>query len=334
MVSKVIKYLAGEPTEIASIYMASSREVERSIRFYEIDAGQHDSGTLVPFDHAELLQKIEQLPFTRDPGPSRYEPASRDEVHCAIFEPPGSRDDVKFCRLRRTGLPELECHGRLKNLELRDDEGLAETSHVVFFPGNVAGVEYHRDGPTASDLSWYLTARSGNFLRPIDFRQLVRTDPAKRLAGFGELHELKISIRRPYREVVRSAHPSLGGVLDANEEAVGGGEILHGHLVFDEATRQSGMQRFRQAITILARRPDLGDNALRLQARGKPETGGPTELVDLLGDRIIARKTMFRLAEHGRAVDSRLAFRAIREAYIELHADIVSASSVSFHAAA
>lgn len=314
--------------------MASSREVERSIRFYEIDPGRHDSGTLVPFEFAELLQKIECLPFTRGVGPSRYEPGSKDEVHCAIFEPLGSRDTLKFCRIRRSGLPELECHGRLTNLELSDDEGLAETSHVVFFADNIAGMDYHQHGPTVSDLAWYLTARSGNFLRPIQFRQLVRTDPAKRFAGLGELHELMIEVRRPYREVVRSAHPSLAGVLDANEEAVGGGEILRGHLVFDEDRRQSGMLNYRQAVTELARRPDLSDNALRFQARGKPVNGGPAELINLLGDRIVARKRMLRLSEHGRAVDSQLAFRAIRDAYIELRADIVSASSVSFDEAA
>ena len=143
--------------------MPSNRKVERSIRFYEIDVGRYDSGKLVPFEPAALLQKIESLPFTRGPGPTRYEAGANDDVHCAIFEPPESREALKFCRIRRSDLPELEYRGRLTDLELKDDEGLAEISHVVFFPNNIAGVEYNRHGPTVSDLAWYLRARSDNF---------------------------------------------------------------------------------------------------------------------------------------------------------------------------
>lgn len=314
--------------------MASSLSVERSIRFYEIDAGRHESGMCIPFDPAPLLQKIERLPFDHGSNPNRYEVASNDEVHCAFFEPPKSRDTLKFCRIRRSGLPELEYHGRLRSLELADDEGLAESSHIVFFPGNIVGMDYYRHGPIPSDLAWYLRVRSGNFLHPIEFRQLVRADPAKRLAALGELHELTMQVRRPYREIVRDAHPSLGGVLDANEEAVGGGETLRGHLVFDEEQRHSGMRRYRQAIMNLARRPDLSGNALQFQARGRPIDGGPVEVVNLLGDRIVAKKKMLRLTKHGRAVHSSSAFSAIREAYLELHADIASAASVSFYEAA
>ena len=309
--------------------MVSNTDVERTIHFYAIDIGRDDGGKRFPFDPTPLLKAIECLDFRRDGSPSRYESAGvGDDMLCAVFEPPGSWDALKFCRVRSSGLPELEERGQIRSLELKDDERLVESCHAVFFRGNILGFELNRDGPRAGQLGWYLEARSEDFRRPIQFRHLVRSDPAGRLVHFTDLVELEIEIHRPYLEIVRNAHPSLGGVLDAQEEAVGGGNTIRAKLTFPGNIREGGLAKYRRVLADLARRPDVSDGFRHFRARGTRGDTGHLDTINLLGDQIIVRKKILRLNEHGRAVDSASAFQGIREAYSELETEIQSASSV------
>ena len=310
--------------------MRSNREVTRTIHFYEIDVGRDDRGKPLRFNFPLLLETIERLEFRHDGGPSRYEWEPDDHRLCAFFEPSGTRDSLKLCRLRTDDLPEIEELGTLQPLELRDEAGVAEATHVVFFQGNVAGIEHSRQGPPPNRLGWYLTAKSGNFLRPIQFRPLVRADPAVRMAILQDLRKLTLEIHPSYIGVVRHAHPSLGGVFDAIEEVVGGGPTVRAEITFPSDSRQRAISRFLQPLISLAQNSDLEDNATVFRVDGLHGDSNRVDVIDLLGDRIMSRRKSIRLQERGGAVDSQSAFGAIREAYQELRPDIVNASSVSF----
>ncbi|MCY3570727.1 MAG: hypothetical protein OXH19_05240 [Chloroflexi bacterium] len=309
--------------------MATARAVKRTIHFYAIDVGRDDGGKPLHFNHSLLLEAVERLEFRHDSGPSRYEWEPDNQRLCAFFEPPGSRDSLKFCRLRTDDLPEIEEHGTLLPLELRDQAGLAEATHVVFFNDNVAGVLHNTKGPPLSRLGWYLTAKSDNFLRPIQFRPLLRTEPAGRLAVLQDLQKLTLEIFPSYKAAVRAADRSLGDLFDAIEEVVGNGSTIRAEVAFPDGSGQGGLSRFLRPLLMLAQDPNVEENVTAFRVEGLHGDTGQIGPIDLLGDRIVSRRKSVNLKERGRTVDSQSAFGAIRDAYSELRADIETASSVS-----
>lgn len=304
--------------------------LERTIHFYCVDVGRDDANDLCPFDFQHLLAEIAALEFTLTDVPSRYEWESADSRLCAFFDPPDARDALIFCRSRHSEPLQLERQGEITNLELEQDQGVLDGSHVVFFPDNVVGIEYNRYAPDATKLGWYLTAKSKNFLRPVELHHLMRTDPADRLAGLRDLREIEIEVRSPFVAIVQNEAPSLGKVLDGVREAAGGGRTVRAILSFPEETRKSAFDTLTAPLRRLLQRPDIADNAIRFKVRGTHQSAGKLEPIDLLADKIITKKQISRAQPGGRTVDSQSAFAEIRKAYAELLPDIKGASSVVF----
>lgn len=302
--------------------------LERSIHFYLADIGRDEAGDPIPFDFASLLAKIERLTFAPPTGPSRYEWENEDSTLLADFSQSVTQDEFRFCRARYSDLPELERHGNITPLELAADQGVLDTSHVVFFPGNVVGIEYSRYGPDANRLGWYLAAKSGNFLRSIELRHLVRTDPVDRLDGLRDLRSLVIEVRTPYVAIVQEEAPGLGGVLTAVRDAAAGGETVRAVVTFPRGTHRSALVKYGRQLGALLRRPDVANIATKFSVRGKHHDTDKVDLVDFLGDRIVSKKKIDRAHPTSRTVDPQSAFEAIREAYDELSQDIQMASTL------
>ena len=304
--------------------------LERTIHFYCVDVGRDDANDLCPFDFRHLLAEIAALEFTLTDVPSRYEWESADSRLCAFFDPPDARDALIFCRSRYSEPLQLERQGEITSLELEQGQGVLDGSHVVFFPDNVVGIEYNRYAPSATKLGWYLTAKSENFLRPVELHHLMRTNPADRLAGLRDLQEIEIEVRSPFVAIVQDEAPSLGKVLDGVREAAGGGRTVRAVLSFPEETRRNALSTLAAQLERLLRRPDIANNATKFKVRGTSQSVGKLDPIDLLTDRIITKKQISRAQPGGRTVDSQAAFAEIRDAYVELLPDIKRASSVSF----
>lgn len=304
--------------------------LERSIHFYLADVGRDEAGDPLPFDFVGLLARIKQLEFAPSHGPSRYEWENEDSTLLADFSHSATQDEFRFCRARYSDLPELEKHGAITQLQLTDDQGVLDTSHIVFFPGNVVGIEYNRYAPDANRLGRYLTAKSDNFLRSIELRHLVRTDPVDRLASLKDLRSLVIEVRTPYVAIVKEEDRGLGGVLTATLDAAAGGETVRAVLTFPSGTQRSALARYKRPLGILLGRPDVANITTKLSARGKHHDTDKVGPIDFLSDRIISKKKINRAHPTSRTVSPQSAFNAIREAYDELSQDIRTASTVHF----
>ena len=309
--------------------------VERKIHFFRADAGVNDGGVPLPFDPRPALEVIQRLPFTNDEA-GRYQFDQDGNAVCIVEHSAGETHSVRFSRVRRSGLPQVECAGSITDLDLTDDTGLLETVHLVFFPDpatrtTVVGAEYNHFGPRISRLGYYLYERSDQAVPLATFAPLLRGDALKQLDRLGEIRVLDVSIRPAFGEALRQRDRSLGDAFEATAGLLDDPETLQIVMKPQPQARRSTLDRLRGPLQGLFSQ-DNADNAreglVRLQVRGRCEDTGRVETLDLLKDHLISTKRIMRLNPRGRALSPDSAFRAIRDAYLELEDSIRSAAGV------
>jgi hypothetical protein len=116
----------------------------RKIHFFRADVGVDDAGQPIPFDVVPAMRVIDRLPFTN--VNRRYLLDDEGNALCVWPNMNGANATLRFCQIRRTGLPQLEQAGNVTDLNIAADAGLLEPIYVVFFPGNIVGVEYNHYG--------------------------------------------------------------------------------------------------------------------------------------------------------------------------------------------
>ena len=94
---------------------APTGTLERKIFFYQANIGIDEAGALLAYDPMPALNAIAALPFTDDDN-GCYEFDIDGNAVCAIVHSTGQNPSLRFCRIRRTGLPQLETGGRITDL--------------------------------------------------------------------------------------------------------------------------------------------------------------------------------------------------------------------------
>lgn len=305
----------------------SEKTLDRKVYFYRIYIGSDDRGKPYPFTAPTHLAAIEELGFDRQAPPTRYERALDGDLLCAIPTPRLSRDTIRFCRIRFTGLPQLEQGGTITDLQIDDDTGLIETTHVVFFDDNVVGIEYNHHGPRPSQLASYLCAKSNGNLEIVELQPILRKNILSEFDRLTDLRLLDLRVHRSYAAIVRDTHPSIDGYIDATNVALEQPEVIPISLQFERGTGRRHLARFGSGLRTITQSSGLHENMERFRVRGKCSDTGRVETIDLLGDRLVSLKRMVRLNERGRAISSDSAFNAIREAHSELREEIEFAAS-------
>jgi hypothetical protein len=286
--------------------------LERKIHFYRADVGVDGGGKPLPFEPGPAVAAIGKLPFKDGPD-SRY--LFGDDGNAVSAWPFANKTlpMLRFCQIRRTGLPQLEQAGTVSDLNIAADAGLLEPVHVVFFPDNIVGADFNFYGPRISRLGYYLSIKSNNLIRPALFYPLLRYDVAEQLDHLTEIRLFDLRVKASYINTIRKADESLGAAFAANAEVLGGDvEELELVLRPTKNTRHSARERLFGFLKTLVRGHELRENVERLRVSGKHDETGKVELIDLLRDQLIVRKHVLRLGERSRAVDASSAFEAIR----------------------
>ena len=301
--------------------------VERDIYFFRADIGKDDNGNLLPFDPGLALTRIRQLPFSEGDG-GRYEDDLEGNVLCLFHTDPGSKE-VQFCRIRRTGLPQLETAGNLTELTIGPNTGLSEAVQVMFFPNNITGIVYNHYGPRLSRLGSYLYTKSGHTIPLVKFRPLLSADVAKQLDQLGDIRLFDLSVQPSYASVIRSNDDSLGDVIDANIRFQGPEDLISVTAKYSGIRRQSMLARISSLARRLLLLDDLRPNVERFKVKGKLIDTGKVETIDLLSNKLISAQSIVRLSDRSRALEPDSAFRAISRAYENFKDDLDQAYSVS-----
>ena len=304
--------------------------VERKVHFYRADIGVDDGGIPLPFDPKPALRTIRRLPFsTNSSGPSRYADDTDGNALCVIPDTGSPNTKLLFCRVRRTGLPQLERAGSIRDMMLGPDTGLLESVHVVFFSDNIVGADYNHFGPRISRLGRYLYEKSSRAIPNVRFLPLLRDDAAAQLNRLGELRVLEISIRPAYLDYLRRASQGLWEGFKAQAELIDDPDSLQLVLKSSRGSRRSSLRKLIPDLRRLLSNNELRSGAEKLSVRGKCMDTNRVETVDLLKDKLISTKSVVRMSQQGRALDPDSTFRAIEDSYEELYDSIQYAAAVS-----
>lgn len=306
---------------------AAPPTLERNIHFYRADVGADDGGRPLSFDPVPALKVISGLPFA-DNAKGRYLVDDEGNAVCAFPGP--NTQSLRFCQIRRSGLPQLEQAGNVSDLNIADNAGLLEAVHVMFFSDNIVGVDFNFYGPRLSRLGYYLHTKSGKAVGLATFHPLLRNDVAEQLKHLTELRLFDLKVRSSYANIIRQADTSLGAAFEANAQVLDGGvDEIELVLKPSKDNRRKALQRLLATLKSLVRGPELRENASRFLVKGKHDQTGRVVEIDLLHDQLIACKQVLRLGERSRAVDSDSAFKAIQIAHDELAGDLRQAAGLS-----
>ena len=298
----------------------NSTEVQRKIQFYRVRVGDSPSMApqSAPFDPEPALQKIYDLPFANinNQNLGRYQ-FVRDGNALAVWPATyqGRFPRLRFCRVRRNGLPLEENGGVLSGLSLTPTSGLAEPIHVVFFPNNIVGAEYNHYGPRLSALGDYLHEKSDRAVERARFCPLLRTDLLEQLEQFETLRLFELRLNQSYDSIMRSIDRPLADSLNYLQQDSPHVKTLTLYLTLDAPKDSAPFNRFMGIIRRLVRDDRSVTTVERLRIRGKSSETQRVEPLDLLRSYVVTERSMTRIEPRNRALDEVSAFEAIEKAY-------------------
>ena len=182
--------------------------IERKIYFYRANAGINADGSDVQFNIVPALHHINTLGFV---DRERYL-VDDDRVLCCWVDQVAPQPRLRLGSIRRNGLPQVERHGDLKDLNIPSDSGLLEAIHIVGFPGNIFAADFNYYGPRMSQLSNYLTQRAPE-MPAVSFEALINPDVLTQLNQLANVKLFQLKIRAPFASHVKEASKDLGSAF-------------------------------------------------------------------------------------------------------------------------
>jgi hypothetical protein len=299
---------------------------KRSIYFFRIDGGAGEDGVPINVDLHPTLQKLDGLPFRPVEDAGRYV-ASGDADQCVWVDEVGEICKIRFANIRRNALPLAEVGGQLTDLNLADEAGIYEVSHLCIFPDGIVGMEFNFYGPRPSRLAPYLRRAVGEDCPEFTLEALLRQDVAAVLSRQKAVRKLDLNVRQPYITVIAQANASLGSALRAAETA-SHADCVGVYLEPEPYQRRNLDRGILDMLRQLVRRSDLRENARTLRATVVDQEDR-TEEIDLLRDELISVKKI--LHQHGRTrvLLGDDAYAKIMDAHTERLDELSAAASVS-----
>jgi hypothetical protein len=293
--------------------------VNRKIRFYRTVPTVID-GVEQVFSPVDACAAIRGLDFGAG---NAYFETDRGWL-CAWDVSTAGQPRLSFGVSRRTALPQLEGLGLIRDLEADEHEGVLETSHVVFFPDGIVGMEVNGYGPGIGALSRFFEAKCPA-LNPAVFYLLVDPEAERKLDSMRELRSVSFKLLRSDRALADQADESVRGMFQAAMEELTP-KSFHFVLIADDEHLFS--ERFVNGIKRLAGSRDVRERAEQFKVKGIDDESGRSIEVDLLSDQVMTTKKVVRQRRQGRAVDPDSMFEQINEAYDELLEQIQHAAAL------
>ena len=148
--------------------------IERRIFFDRLNCGTEDSGEPVSFDPTEPLLQIDTLPWELT---GRYIRTIDGGLMCCWVDRTEANQRLRLATIRRAGLPQVENGGgTLSGLPIPPSSGLAEITHMMFFPNNLLGAVFNFYGPRATRLGAYLNNKVPSIPHLLYIEALIRQD--------------------------------------------------------------------------------------------------------------------------------------------------------------
>lgn len=290
------------------------------IFFYRLNIGYNAIGEPIQYDIKSVLEAINNLGFQNK---ARYLKDEDDFETCCWIDEMNPPQKVRFGKIKRDDLPQMEHGGDLVDLSIPDECGLAECVHIMFFPENIVGLEYNYDGPRPARISAYLHEKAKNVYpqEPV-FEQLLQHDVMKQLEHMRGVRQFKLKVRNSLFNSIEQADESLAKTFQAARE-LGQAQEIELVLSVGRGKGTLGAGLLGRVKRLIERR-DTNYDIISGEIRGYNETG-KMEVIDLLNTKITKEKRIPRNQTRTSVPQRELVYAAIDEAYHELKDQIISA---------
>ena len=117
---------------------------------------------------------------------------------------------IRLGSIRRKDLPQIETQGEITPLEIPEDSGLLEQTHIMFLGNDIIGCDFNFYGPRVSKLPFYFAEKAVRVAPPlINISPILRKDVQKQLQKMKDLRLFRLKIRAPFAENIKSINHSL-----------------------------------------------------------------------------------------------------------------------------
>lgn len=268
------------------------------------------------------ISRIGKLPFD-DAGRYRLDPVSRMRL-CAFPDSETYPLRIRFGKTRRDALPQVEHQGSLQTLELQENAGLIDISHVVIFEDGFVAAEWNHEGPKLAQLSPYIFEK-GKLNGQPKFLILMERDIVEVVDNLVSVKVLEIELPPDSAELAREADENFYTAIKATE-ALGATKRIALKLTSDDG---SGKLRnlARNFAKIIKARPYERDRFNGLSINGYDASSRLRRFVDILESKLVSSEVFTRTSPRSRSIDSEDAYRVIERAYVENHDKLVTAAT-------
>jgi len=272
------------------------------------------------------IQRIDKLPFDDD-GRYRFDVTSRTRL-CAFPDTLTYPLKIRFGKTRRDALPQIEHEGSLKTLELQENEGLIDISHVMIFDDGFVAAEWNHEGPKLAQLSPYFFDK-GKLNDPPKFLILMERDIVEVVSALDSVRVLEIEVPPDAAELTREADENFYTAIKATE-ALGATKRISLKL-----TAESSSTKLRDIAkrfaTIIKNRPHERERFNGLSVNGYGGDSRSSKFVDILEGKLVSGEVFTRTSKRSRSINTEDAYRVIERAYIENHEKLkVAATSTDW----
>lgn len=233
----------------------------------------------------------------------------------------GRRPHLALHTIRRDNLPSEDDGGKVVDLSISVNSGLAEGTHFIFCPRNIVVCLYNHHGPRIRRLGDWLDARMDI---EVGFIPLYRLDAWGIIESMNRLSGIEITIPAAQARALAPAAPQedpegLLEALRATGRAALGGQV---HLSWTVGRGEDRLpqSRMRALASTLYRMNKDGMSVARI--RGRVDGVKQPVPVDLIHDQLVTRRTVEPEVERSRRLNAESAYAAMEGTYEEFKEQI------------
>lgn len=219
---------------------------------------------------------------------------------------------LRFGKIRRDGLPQIEQVGKLETLALDEDAGLVDISHIVIFEDGFVAAEWNSDGPKLSQMTPYFLEK-GRLNDPPAFLPLLERDIVESLAKLNSVRVLEVEVPPDTAELAKEADKSLYDAIKAME-ALGASKRV-GLKLTSESGSSKLLNLARKLAAMIKERPHQRDQFKSIMVSGRDEEARATRYIDILESKMVTAEEFIRSGNRSRGVDTESAYQVLEQAY-------------------
>jgi hypothetical protein len=288
--------------------------VERHVKFWQITNG-HGEALPGPFPATDLVKKVKKF----DVDGRRYTHSDGwilDGVAVSSLTNP----HLALYRIRHENLPSVEQGGAYSDLQLLDDQNLAEATHFRFFPRNIVAQLHNHDGPGVSRLVQFMRNHVGV---DIALAPVLREDAVKTLARLNDITQLEFKIPVKSAHLLESSgHRTISALRTMAEESLS--RTLFVKVTIWGSTEPNASSKWRQALESVVQ-GDVFSAFESLKVRAHDEATDDRQTVDLVKEQLTMTQKVELTSEISRSVKPSSAAGALQNAYNSLEGDLKEA---------